>query len=216
MKKSIILSLITLFCSLAALAGEDTKFEKAMQAAITAVHSSKTVEEMQQAANQLERIATAEPKEWLPAYWVSYSYLNMAFMENDNVRKDQLMDKADQFLQKAEAQQSNQDEVLVMKAFIALGRISIDGQTRFQTYGPIFNESLAKARQINQENPRIYMLEGQMLYYTPEAFGGGKATACPKLKTAMDKFSSFKPASSISPDWGIKSAEHLYANCDGK
>jgi hypothetical protein len=213
MKKAILFTLFVLIYSIASIAGEDTKFVKAMQAAITKVHSSQTVEDMQQAANQLERIATAEPKEWLPAYWASYCYLNMAFMENEVVRKDQLMDKADQFLQKAETLQANNDEILVMKAFIAQGRISIDGQNRFPTYGPIFNESLARARQINPENPRIYVLEGQMLYYTPEAFGGGKATGCPKLKMAIDKFAAYKPASSIHPDWGIQSAQHLYASC---
>jgi hypothetical protein len=111
-------------------------------------------------------------------------------MEKGAIRKDQLLDQADKFLQQAEAIAADNDEVLVLKAFIAQGRISIDGQTRFPTYGPVFNESLRKAKQINPDNPRIYVLEGQMLYYTPEAFGGGKAVACPKLKQAIDKLSN--------------------------
>jgi len=216
MKKTILLSLFVIICSLGSVAGEDAKFVKAMESALAVVHSSKTVEEIQQAVNQLERIATAEPKEWLPVYWASYCYTNMAFMEEEVVRKDQLLDQADKFLQKAEALQANNDEVLVMRAYIAQGRISIDGQNRFPTYGPVFQESLARAKQINPENPRIYVLEGQMLYYTPAAFGGGKATACPKLKMAIDKYTSFKPSSSISPNWGIENAEYLYASCNGK
>jgi len=145
MKKSILVSLFLIICSFYSKAGEDSKFVKAMESALTAVHSSKTVEEMQQAANQLERIATAETKEWLPVYWASYCYLNMAFMEKETVRKDQLLDQADKFLQKAETLQPNNDELLVMKAYIAQGRISIDGQARFQEYGLVFSEALAKA-----------------------------------------------------------------------
>lgn len=213
MKKAIILSVLAIIFSLRTMAGEDTRFVKAMESAIGVFKNSKTIEEMQQAANQLERIAAAEAKEWLPAYWAGYCYLNMAFMEKETVRKDQLFDLADKFQQKAEALQANNDEVQVLKAYIAQGKISIDGQSRFPVYGPVYQEALAKARQINPENPRIYVIEGQMLYHTPEAFGGGKTTACPKLKMAIDKFAAFKSASSIHPDWGMNNAQYLYANC---
>ncbi len=168
---------------------------------------------MQQVANQLERIASAEPNQWLPAYWAAYSYINMSFMEKENMRKDQYLDQADKFLEKAEAIDGNNDEIMVLKAYAAQSRIAIDGQSRFTTYNGIFTDALNKAQKINADNPRIYLLEGQMLYHTPEAFGGGKSTACPKLKLALDKYASFKPSSTISPDWGIKNAEHFSAGC---
>jgi tetratricopeptide (TPR) repeat protein len=211
--KKIILFSIMLMISFADLFASDEKFTKAMEAVLTDMHNSQSIDQMQQAANKLERIAAAESAQWLPAYWVAYCYIHMAFMEKDNMRKDQYFDQADKFLGKAEAINPENDEILVLKAYTAQGRISIDGQSRFATYGKLFSEALSKAKKINPDNPRIYLLEGQMLYHTPEAFGGGKATACPKLKLALDKFASFKPGSTISPDWGVKNAGRLSAGC---
>jgi hypothetical protein len=212
MKKLLFLSLMIVSC-FADLFAADEKFTRAMEAVLTDMRKSQTIDEIQQAANKLERITAAESGQWLPAYWTAYCYINMSFMEKDNMRKDQYLDQADKFLQKAEAIDASNDEVLVLKAYAAQARISIDGQSRFATYGKVFSDALNKARKINPENPRIYLLEGQMLYHTPEAFGGGKANACPKLKQAMDKYASFKLASTISPDWGIKNAQHLSAGC---
>jgi hypothetical protein len=212
MKKIILLSLMIVI-SFADVFATDEKFTKAMQTVLADMRSSQTLEEMQQVANKLERIASAEPNQWLPAYWTAYSYISMSFMEKEPMRKDQYLDQADKFLQKAEAIAANNDEILVLKAYIAQGRISIDGQSRFATYGKVFSDALIEAKKINPDNPRVYLLEGQMLYYTPEAFGGGKATACPKLKLAIDKYASFKPASPISPDWGVKNAQHFSSDC---
>jgi hypothetical protein len=61
---------------------------------------------------------------------------------------------------------------------------------------------LEKAIELNENNPRPYYLLGSNLFYTPEAYGGGLAAACPMLKTAKEKFENFAPADSISPDWG--------------
>lgn len=212
MKKLLILSFMIAIC-FSDLFEADEKFTKALETVLATMRTSKTLEEMQQVANQLERIASAEPDQWLPSYWAAYSYINMSFMEKENMRKDQYLDQADKFLEKAEAIDGNNDEILVLKAYAAQSRIAIDGQSRFMTYNDIFTNALNKARMINADNPRIYLLEGQMLYHTPEAFGGGKATACPKLKLALDKYASFKPSSTISPDWGIKNAEHFSDGC---
>jgi hypothetical protein len=212
MKKIILLSLLIVI-SFADVFATDEKFTKAMETVLADMRSSQTLEQMQQVANKLERIASAESNQWLPAYWTAYSYINMSFMEKEPMRKDQYLDQADKFLHKAEAIAQNNDEIFVLKAYIAQGRISIDGQGRFATYGKLFSDALNEAKKINPENPRIYLLEGQMLYYTPEAFGGGKATACPKLKLAIDKYASFKPASTISPDWGVKNAQHFSSDC---
>jgi hypothetical protein len=191
----------------------DDKFTKAMETVLTSMRNSQTLEDMQQTANQLERIAAAEAGQWLPAYWTAYCYIQMSFKEKEDQRKDQYLDQADKFLQKAEAINAGNDEILVLKAYAAQSRISINGMTRYRTYGKIFDECLEKARKINPDNPRIYLLEGQMLYHTPVIFGGGKSNACPKLKQSLEKYAKVTPLSSISPDWGIKSAKHLYASC---
>ena len=59
------------------------------------------------------------------------------------------------------------------------------------------------AQKLNPENPRAKMLEAQGIFYTPEAFGGGKQKALPLIKEALAKFDAFKPSSDIMPNWGL-------------
>jgi hypothetical protein len=70
------------------------------------------------------------------------------------------------------------------------------------------------AMQQDATNPRPYLLKGQNLKYTPEQFGGGCKTAKPLLQTAADKFASFKPASDISPNWGMDRVNALLKDCN--
>ena len=96
-----------------------------------------------------------------------------------------------------------------MFAMINSCRIMVDPVSRFQTKGPEVNELIGKAIRENQHNPRIYLLQARMQLRTPEAFGGGKNLAKQSAETAIEKFASFKPGNSISPNWGEAQAKSL-------
>jgi hypothetical protein len=80
---------------------------------------------------------------------------------------------------------------------------------RYQEYGPLATAALEMAKKLNPENPRIYLLEGQDLYYTPEQFGGDKAEAKKRFETSMEKFRTLKPESSIHPAWGLPALNYF-------
>ena len=69
--------------------------------------------------------------------------------------------------------------------------------------------AIAKAKSINPLNPRITLHEAQGVFYTPEAYGGGKQKAMPLIKFAVEQFAIFKPASAIMPNWGAPVAQYL-------
>ena len=52
-----------------------------------------------------------------------------------------------------------------------------NAMARFMTEGAKATEALEKAKMLNANNPRIYILEGQDKFYTPEQFGGSKDEA---------------------------------------
>jgi hypothetical protein len=81
--------------------------------------------------------------------------------------------------------------------------------TRFQTYGPRAAEALARARSLDPNNPRIYMLEGQDKLFTPEQFGGSRAEARNLFETSLKKFNEYKPQSSIHPNWGRSQVQYF-------
>jgi hypothetical protein len=69
-------------------------------------------------------------------------------------------------------------------------------------YGPLAGMQLEKAKSLDPENPRVYMQEGITAYFTPAQWGGDKEKGKQLMETAAAKFETFKPASSIHPNWG--------------
>jgi hypothetical protein len=89
--------------------------------------------------------------------------------------------------------------------------MSADPMNRWQTFGPIASESLAKAKSLDGSNPRVYMLEGQDKFYTPEQFGGSKAEAKKLFEESLKLYESFKPKSAIHPRWGMNQVKYFLA-----
>ena len=125
-----------------------------------------------------------------------------------------LLDKADKFLAAAEKIQPKNDEIEVMKAYLAGARMAVAPQDRWQKYGGAVGMSLQNAYKLNPENPRAKMLEAQGIYFTPEAYGGGKKKAAPLFEEALKKFAKFKPASSIAPSWGERATTWLLSQAN--
>jgi CHASE3 domain sensor protein len=86
---------------------------------------------------------------------------------------------------------------------IATMRMMGDPMNRWQKYGPEAAQALAKAKALDANNPRTYLLEGQDKYYTPEQFGGSKTEAKKLFEKAKELYTTVKPASEIHPHWGM-------------
>jgi hypothetical protein len=82
---------------------------------------------------------------------------------------------------------------------------------RYMTYGPVAQQALETAKKLNPANPRVYLLEGQDKFYTPEQFGGSKTEAKKLFEETIVKVDAFKPESSIHPHWGKSVAQYFLA-----
>ncbi|QJW91336.1 hypothetical protein HNV11_19110 [Spirosoma taeanense] len=219
--KILSLLFIAVFAACVTAQAQSDSYKQAMSQAISTMQthnekSSKT--DMLASANQFERIASSEPKEWLPRYYAGLNYVYLGFMGKDETEKDKFLDQADINLKAAEAltgspNSPENDELAILRAYIAQARMVVDPMNRWQQYGPLFQAGLEKARSLNASNPRIYALEGASLMYTPEQYGGGPNAACPVLRQAAEKFATFKPASELHPVWGQKQIEPMLARC---
>jgi hypothetical protein len=211
--KKVIISLTLALAVFANAHAQNEKYTKAMEDAIAKVKFMTPTPELQQTASQFERIANAETAEWLPGYWAAYTYALLSFKETEAAKKDAMLDKANEFYKKVAQQQPDNDETSVLSALLASARLSVDPENRWQQYVPEFEAALGKAKAKNAENPRIYALQAQSMFYTPEQYGGGKTVACPVLKQAAEKFATFKPASTIHPSWGMDTNQYLLSQC---
>jgi hypothetical protein len=188
-----------------------------MKDKIGSLDTSRDISSLKDLSASFERIGDAEKTQWLPYYYSALALVNAGnFIYINNVSNpaslkdlDALADKADQMITRAEALQKDNSEIYTVKKMISSLRMMVDPMNRYMTYGPKAQEALDMAKKLNPENPRIYLLEGQDKYFTPEQFGGSKTEAKRLFEEALKKYDSFKPASELDPNWGKNTAQYL-------
>lgn len=209
MKKTIFI-LTAIFVAGFAFAQMPEKFVKAMEPIMAAIDTTVSIQGLTDLANAFERIADAEKNQWLAYYYAAFCNASAGLMvagEGDMMaskadKTDPYADKAEKQLSKAEELIKNNSEIFVVKKMIATLRMIGDPMNRFMTYGPVAAEALETAKKLDQNNPRVYLLEAQDKFYTPEQYGGSKEEAKVLFEKAKQLFESFKPATNIHPNWG--------------
>lgn len=189
-------------------ASADDKYEKAMKSNLEKIDEARTADDFIKIANNFERIARAENDKWLPYYYTSMLYILASFSDTVNTQKDIYLDKADEFIYKADSLSPDNSEVYALKGLIGQARMQIDPMNRWQKYGTESGNNFKRAMEIDSLNPRPEYLIGVGTYHTPEQFGGGPAAAKPILENSLRKYEQFEPVNDLMPDWGKK--EVLY------
>ncbi|SHJ38902.1 hypothetical protein SAMN02745146_3001 [Hymenobacter daecheongensis DSM 21074] len=211
--KRITLSLALLLSVTFAGLAQQTTTQASLENTVTKFTTARSLPEVQQTANDFERLSLSDKTAWLPSYYASLVNTLMAFAEKDVTKKDALLDKADIFYQQAAKLQPKNEEIEVLHANIANARITVDPEKRWNKYGEIVSSSLKKAEKLNPKNPRVTLLKAQNIFYTPKEYGGGTEKALPVLQESLAQFSSFKPASSVHPRWGEDQAKQMLVAC---
>jgi hypothetical protein len=212
MKKYFLFALFAMATAIASAQSE--KFNASMQESINAISPAFAAPaELLALANKFERIGNAEKNQWLPFYYAAYCQVNFAFMLQDKTKTDEIANKATELINKADALQPNNSEISCIKSMIASCHLMVDPMSRYMEYGPESQKNLDAAMQQDPSNPRPELLIGQGLKYTPEQFGGGCANALVKLEAAAKKFETFKPASTLHPNWGKEYNQQMITEC---
>jgi hypothetical protein len=196
------------------LIAQSDKYVKAMQQQIDKLDGAFQSGSFPELANNFERIGDAEKTQWLPYYYSAYANVMTAYMEKDKTKVDNIADKAEAMITKAEtlAGKSN-SEIEVIKSMVASSRMMVDPQNRWMQYGQASAGHISKAKELDPANPRPVYLEAQSKFYTPEQFGGGKSVAAPLFEKALSMFGTFKPVAEMFPTWGKSSAEYFLSLC---
>lgn len=206
-------ALLMLLLSSILFAQQTDKFRSNMLPNIDKMDTTWSKIGFQNLANTFERISNAEPDQWLPAYYASYCMSSQIYFVEDIGMVDDILDKADELLEKAETLMPDEPEIWILQAKINQSRISVDPQSRGAKYGPIAGQLLGKALGASPDNPRAWYLKGSNLYFTPAMWGGGADKALPVLETAVEKFKVFKYEDDLWPRWGSGSADWMLKMC---
>jgi hypothetical protein len=213
MKK--VIFIIIASCLTATTFAQSDKYMKAMEPKVAVLESTRNPDELKDLANTFERIGDAEKTQWQPYYYAALAQVNSGYaLSNGKMggmadKLDPIADKAEALINKAETLSKDNSEIYVVKKMIATLRMMADPMNRFMQYGPQAQEALEKAKQLNANNPRVYMLEGQDKFYTPEQYGGSKTEAKRLFEEALKKFETFKAPTAIDPTWGKGTTQYF-------
>ena len=189
---------------------QSEKYIKAMEPRVAQVDSNNNAESWKELANAFERIGDAEKTQWMPYYYAAFAqamsgYASMPMdgsMGDNSAISDPFADKAEQLIEKATALSQENSEIFCVKKVIYSLRMMGNPMSRYMTDGAKATEALEKAKTLNENNPRVYILQGQDKFYTPEQFGGSKEEAKKLFEKANELFMTSRPGSSIEPQWG--------------
>lgn len=205
--------ILSILLSVVAVAGfsQSDKFTAAMQKNLALLDSAKTTQDLTAVSNAFERIGDAEKTQWLPYYYAALAQTSIGWM-SPNTEKDQVAEKANALIAKAEAIEKNA-ELYTLKNMSATIQMMVDPMSRWQTYGAQAGSALQEAMKLEPSNPRPYYLQGMSVFSTPEQYGGGKAKAKAIFEKAVELYKAEKPKP-LYPHWGQKQAEDMLAKCN--
>jgi hypothetical protein len=184
-------------------------YEKGMQKAFELWGQNNATE----AANMFERIASAEPDNWLPAYWAAQINIITSFGEPDKDKLTAKLKKGQDLLNDATAISKNNPEIMVLQAMLHTAWIASDGANYGMTLSPKVIELYAKAEAIAPNNPRVIASKAEWNIGSAQYFGQDTAPFCKDLEHALELFAKFKPESQFHPKWGKERIVQLLESC---
>ena len=171
-----------------------TKYQKGMTKAFDLWKNDKPWE----AANLFERIATVEPDNWLPPFYVAQINVLNSFSEKDKSKLTAQLGKARDFLNDAKALSQDNPEIMVLEAQWYTAWVVFDGQQYGMTYSGKIASIYQEAMQLAPENPRVVLGKTEWDMGSAQFFGQPVDKYCPELKRAVTLFKSFQSEGELS------------------
>jgi hypothetical protein len=186
-----------------------TNYEKGMQKAFELWGTNPT-----EASNLFERIAKAEPDNWLPPYYAAQINIVSSFGEKDKDKLTAQLAKAQDLLNDATAISKNNPELLVLQALLHTAWVAYDGASYGMTLSPKVTALYAKAEQIAPQNPRVVLNKAEWAMGSARFFGQDTKPFCKDVERALELFANFKPETPFYPKWGKNRAEQILESCN--
>ena len=186
-----------------------TNYEKGMQKAFDLWSSNQPTE----ASNLFERIAKAEPDNWLPPYYAAQINIVHSFGERDEDILSAKLKKAQDLINDATAISKENPEIMVLNALMHTAWVAYDGATYGMTLSGKVVELYTKANMLAPENPRVVYCKAEWDIGGAKYFGQDTKPFCKDLERALELFANFKPETSFHPNWGADRVKMLVESC---
>ncbi len=159
------------------------------------------VEKLKEISTKLERLSTFEDKEWLINYYLALnSYRIGTIAYEDKEMSEKYLESAKEVIQKSiKGKDDFADSHALLSTILGM-EIGFKPQLAMIN-GMKSGKEIEKAKKLDPENPRVYLIDGIGTLYRPKMFGGGADNAIPLFEKAAELFLQEEDRG-IYPDWG--------------
>ena len=189
-----------------------TKYDDGMKKAFELWGQGKNTE----ASAVFERIASAEPKQWLPNYYVAMINTVASFSTKDRAQVSALLEKSQNALDVELLKNPNNAELLVMQAMIFTGWVVFDPMTNGMKYSTQIIDLYDQAQKLDPANPRAVFGKAEYEIGGAAYFGTDTTPMCKEIQRSIPMFDVYKPESLYHPKWGKDRAEEALKSCGKK
>lgn len=188
-----------------------TKFEQGMEQAFALMNENK----IEEAANLLERISSAEPENWLAPYHLALLKTRASFAITDKAKQEAQIAAASDFIDKADLLSPDNSEVYVVKGLINVAKIASNPMVNGATLSGRTTELYKKAIALDKMNPRAHSGLAEFEMGGARFFGQDLSPYCKRLQETLTLYDAFKPTGKFYPNWGKERTLQVIEGCGG-
>ncbi len=208
--KKLLLTFSLVLVSLSSFA--QSAYEKIMKEKIAKLETCKTPQDFEALSNDFKRIADKENSKWQPAYYNAFALIQQSRLlmrDNKVAEAEAPAEAALKLMSGIEKISGDNAEFHIINKMANSIIMLKDPMTRYATNGMAAAKELEIAEKMDPNNPRISLLRGEDLYFTPEQFGGSKTKGMEMIKKSLDQFAAYKSKSDLDPNWGKSEADYF-------
>lgn len=160
---------------------------------------------LEEAKVLLERALVAYPGDAALLHYLGYAHYRIGSlnMESDTDAAEQHLETAQDYLERATEAHDWPESYALLSSVYGM-RIG-SNMLRGMRLGPKADGALKRAFELDESNPRVWMLSGTSDLYKPRMFGGGLDKAIDQLNKALSFFETDSPGMA-QPAWGLAEA----------
>jgi len=194
---------------------QDSLFYQKMGEALQGFSKCKTAQDFEKASYPFEQIATVETNNWLPRYYVAFSYVLASYSEDqeNGEQKDAYLDEAEKSIETLKIMAPKESEVYALEAFYYTARLVVKPMERGMKYSGLSNASIEKSLALNPNNLRAKQMQIANEYGFKQFLGKDTKEECEKAQVLLSEWDKFPPKSPVHPSWGKEYLLQLVNDC---
>lgn len=169
-------------------------------------------EDLEKATPLFERIAQAEPDEWLPAYYAALSHYNLSWLEDQQEKSFSHLREAQKYYEAAISLAPENPEIQLLQALIYTAYVAQKPSVYGMKYSAKVSAIYKTLSENAPNNPRVVFNHTEWKMGAARYYGKNTTVYCDEVDRAVELFRA-EENQGVDPSWGLQRALMIQEDC---